>query len=172
MSADKPSSRYEIHREVFAQGVLERAFTEFFSKLFRPLRRSDFALVPSRRTSTLELPPMPPLDHSKFGPESARGGILPPKASRSEIADEIRADAHYVDEHPATPDTFYAGILHAERIARMGRDVQDDPQRVRPPIAYIGAESIATRSTHRAPTAYVERRPPAAFVGDHDMGVS
>lgn len=34
------------------------------------------------------------------------------------IADAIHAQRHYQRAHPATPDTFWAGMRHAEHIAR------------------------------------------------------
>ena len=34
------------------------------------------------------------------------------------IADQILAERFYVRAHPATPDTFYAGMLHAANIAK------------------------------------------------------
>lgn len=59
-----------------------------------------------------------PMDCVTFDFDAGKFVPIIPLPSRPSIADRIHEQRHYQQAHPATPDTFWAGMRHAEAIAR------------------------------------------------------
>jgi hypothetical protein len=65
---------------------------------------------PARRRSTAT---PPPLVLTPVGWVAMQGDL-----GADQIADQIHEERFHRDQSPSTPDTFYAGMRHAEKIAR------------------------------------------------------